>query len=50
MTLEGFFYPLADSTLTSDYPLGVSNVVTEERAQVRVRKGDLILFHYRAPA
>ena len=50
VTLEGFFYPLADSTLTSDYPLGVSNVVTEERAQVRVRKGDLILFHYRAPA
>ena len=48
VTLEGFFYPLEGSTLTSDYPLGVSNVVTEERALVRVREGDLLLFHYRA--
>ena len=30
--------------------LGVSNVVTQERAQVRVREGDLILFHYRPQA
>ncbi len=47
VTLEGFFYPLKGSTLTSDYPLGVSNVVTEQRALVRVGTGDLILFHYR---
>ena len=50
VTLEGFFYPLEGRTLTSDYPLGVSNVVTKERALVRVREGDLILFHYRMPA
>lgn len=48
VTLEGFFYPLEDSALTSDYPLGVSNVVTQQRALVRVGAGDLILFHYRA--
>ena len=45
VTLCGFFYPLEDATLTSDYPLGVSNVVTAPEASVRVREGDLILFH-----
>ena len=48
VTLEGFFYPLEEKTLASDYPLGVSNVVTQDRAVVRVREGDLILFHYRS--
>lgn len=45
VTLEGFFYPLQDATLTSDYPLGVSNVVTGDPARVRVTQGDLLLFH-----
>jgi len=49
VTLEGFFYPLHTYTLTSDYPLGVSNVVTEDHAVVSVENGDLILFHYRMP-
>ena len=49
VTLRGFFYPLQDHTLTSDYPLGVSNVVTQDEATVEVASGDLILFHYRAP-
>lgn len=46
VTLEGFFYPLCEATLTSDYPLGVSNVVTGDPARVRVREGDLLIFHY----
>ena len=46
VTLTGFFYPLDEATLQSDYPLGVSNVVTENEASVRVREGDLILFHH----
>ncbi|MDO5378046.1 MAG: thiamine diphosphokinase [Clostridia bacterium] len=46
VTLRGFFYPLTEHTLRSDYPLGVSNVVTQEEAVVLVREGDLILFHY----
>ena len=46
VTLTGFFYPLDDHTLTSDYPLGVSNVVTEKTARVTVREGDLLLFHH----
>ena len=45
VTLLGFFYPLKDATLDSDYPLGVSNVVTDSEAIVRAREGDLILFH-----
>lgn len=46
ITLQGFYYPLHDHTLTSDYPLGVSNVVTADEALVSVREGDLLLFHH----
>ena len=45
VTLSGFFYPLENHDLDSSYPLGISNVVTEETACVRVRGGDLLLFH-----
>ena len=48
VTLAGFFYPLTEHGLHSDYPLGVSNVVTEETARVSVREGDLLMFHYHA--
>ena len=47
VTLKGFFYPLRDATLKSDYPLGVSNVVTQEEAVAQVKRGDLLMFHYR---
>lgn len=46
VTIKGFFYPLDGQMLESDYPLGVSNVVTEDEAEVETRSGDLILFHY----
>lgn len=46
VTLRGFFYPLEDHTLTSVHPLGVSNVMTQQSAEIRVASGDLILFHY----
>lgn len=46
VTLSGFFYPLEDGELGNDYPLGLSNVVTQEEAQVSVRAGDLLLFHH----
>ena len=45
VTLSGFFYPLENRDLDSGYPLGISNVVTEETARVSVRGGDLLLFH-----
>ena len=46
VSIEGCFYPISDYTLTSDYPIGVSNVITADEARVSVRKGDLILFRY----
>ena len=48
VTLTGFFYPLEDHALDSSYPLGMSNVITEERACITVREGDLLLFHHSA--
>ncbi len=45
VTLSGFFYPLENHDLDSGYPLGISNVVTDETACVWVREGDLLLFH-----
>ncbi len=47
VTLTGFYYSLTDGMLASDYPLGISNVVTEEEAVVQVKDGDLILFQYK---
>lgn len=46
VTLRGFFYPLEHHDLDSSYPLGISNVVTQDEASVDVREGDLLLFHY----
>lgn len=46
VTIEGFFYPLLDGTLTNAQTLGISNVVTAPLAKVTVRSGDLLLFHY----
>ena len=46
VTLEGFFYPLKDKDLDCAYPLGISNVVTEDGACISVRQGDLLLFHH----
>lgn len=45
VTLTGFFYPLSGHDLHSDYPLGVSNVVTQDEARVSVKSGDLLMFH-----
>lgn len=46
VTIEGFFYPLKNRDLDSAYPLGISNVVTQDDARVEVREGDLLLFHH----
>lgn len=46
VTIEGCFYTISDYCLTSDYPIGVSNVVTADEARISVQKGDLILFRY----
>ena len=46
VSLEGFFYPLENHDLDSGYPLGISNVITQDEARVSVREGDLLLFHH----
>ena len=43
VTLEGLYYPLENGTLTSGFPLGVSNHFTGTDAAVTVRAGSLLL-------
>ena len=43
VTLEGLKYPLTDYTLTSGFPLGVSNQFLGCSARVSVKKGSLLL-------
>ena len=44
--IEGCAYhPEEELSLDSGYPMGVSNVITEDEAKVTVKEGDLLLFH-----
>lgn len=43
VTLEGLEYPLDGATLTTDYPLGVSNRFTKQPARVTVESGCLLV-------
>ncbi len=43
VTLTGLQYPLTDGTLTSGFPLGVSNHFTGQEATVTVKKGSLLV-------
>lgn len=43
-SLEGLFYPLHEYEMTCDYPIGISNVFTQETAVVHVSKGDVLCF------
>lgn len=43
VTLSGVAYPLDDATLTSDFPLGVSNEITDDFATVSVAQGTLLV-------
>ena len=40
---QGLVYPLNDSVLTLDYPIGVSNVFKEEHARIKVGNGWVIV-------
>ena len=42
VTIEGLHYPLTDGTLTSGFPLGVSNHFTGKRAKITVKDGSLL--------
>lgn len=41
ITLQGVQYPLTDGVLTPEFPLGVSNHIMKETAQISVRQGVL---------
>ena len=43
VTLEGLYYPLKNGTLTSGFPLGVSNHFTEQAASITVTNGSLLV-------
>ena len=45
VTLAGLKYPLTDYTLTSDFPLGVSNEFTGIPSSVSVKSGTLVIVH-----
>ena len=43
VTLEGFKYPLENGTLSSSFPLGVSNSFTGVPARITVKNGSLLV-------
>ena len=43
VTLRGLYYPLEDGTLTSGFPLGVSNHFTGKEARIEVKDGSLLV-------
>jgi len=45
VTLKGLKYPLTNATLTSDYPIGVSNETTGTPAKISVTNGTLIIMY-----
>lgn len=47
VSLSGTSYPLQNGTLTPDFPLGVSNEITEEKAVIEVKSGTLLLIRSR---
>lgn len=42
VNISGMKYPLADYTMTNDYPIGISNEFTGEQAVVSVEDGELV--------
>lgn len=41
--VSGVHYPLADATLTSDFPLGVSNEFESDAAEIKLSSGQLLV-------
>lgn len=50
VTLRGLSYPLTDATLTSGFPLGVSNHFTGRVAEITVREGSLLVLWEKSKA
>jgi thiamine pyrophosphokinase len=50
VSTRGLLYPLQDETLALGLARGVSNVFTEPRPEVRLRRGRLLVIHTRSEA
>lgn len=48
VTLTGFYYPLKHAALDAFHPVGVSNLMTEETAHIRIGEGILAVFHMKS--
>lgn len=46
ITLEGFYYPLADATLLPNRARGISNILQQSPARIIVRDGFLLMVHH----
>jgi len=49
VTLRGLKYPLDDSSLTCNHPLGVSNEHTNKSAEITVKNGTLLIMQFLKP-
>lgn len=47
VTLEGFYYPLKDSTINFSSTLGVSNKIVEEYGEIKIIKGEALIIEAR---
>ena len=47
VTLTGLKYPLTDGTLSSGFPLGVSNHFEGEKSEISVKNGSLVMIYGR---
>lgn len=43
VSVNGAEYALENAVITADYPIGVSNVATDEKVKISVKKGTLLL-------
>ena len=43
VTLKGFRYPLEDAVLQQGVPIGISNIVEKEKAEIIVGEGVLLV-------
>ena len=46
ITLDGFLYPLRNETLTMSESRGVSNIISNDRAGISIRSGNLLVIRY----
>jgi thiamine pyrophosphokinase len=46
ITLQGFLYKVKDAALTMGESLGISNIINEACATIRIRSGSLLVIHY----